>query len=233
MYGIIISLAILLSTLTAERIIDEDKSKFLWKYIGLIILGGIVGARIYHVLSYLNYYSAYPKEIFNITNGGLAFFGALIGGIITAAAIIIITKQSLFYWLNISACVLPLGQAIGRLANWWNNELYGLPTKLPWGIYIGTDKRPSEFIMFNRFHPLFMYEAVLNLILFYIINVQKDKKENAIFVYLTGYGLIRFFLEFLRISKDTWHIGTFNVAQAICIIMIITGLVGIIKNART
>jgi phosphatidylglycerol:prolipoprotein diacylglycerol transferase len=161
----------------------------------------------------------------------MSFFGAIIGGILTLLAVVKIGRQNVSYWVNVVVRVLPLGQAIGRIANGVNQELYGTPTKLPWAIYISPEKRSPEYYYNETFHPLFAYEALLNIILFFIVN---KYKSSAIYIYLCGYGLIRFFLEFLRIQKDTWYLGQFNVAQVICIIMILIGLGGIFaKHRRT
>lgn len=106
---------------------------------------------------------------------------------------------------------LPIGQAIGRIGNYFNHELYGLPTSLPWAIEGG-------------YHPLFAYEAVWNIIIFITIItvikvIKKPKPGSFFFLYLGLYGFGRFWLEFLRI--EPWRVGGVNVAQGISLICLI------------
>lgn len=128
------------------------------------------------------------------------------------------------YWLDLGSVVLPLGQAIGRWGNLFNQEIFGAPTNLPWGIYIKPENRPSNFTNFNKFHPLFLYESILNLLLFLILLTLYRKfsktspKGVFLSLYLGGYAIIRFYLEYLRI--ETWKIGNLNVSQCISILVL-------------
>ncbi|MBU1499928.1 prolipoprotein diacylglyceryl transferase, partial [Patescibacteria group bacterium] len=123
------------------------------------------------------------------------------------------------FWklLDAGAVGLPLGQAIARWGNYFNQELYGRPTSLPWGIYIRPENRLLSVWEHERFHPLWLYESLWCLIIFIIIikiiKVIPMGKGKIFAAYLGLYGLGRFFLEFLRI--EPWTIQGVNVAQAI------------------
>lgn len=146
-----------------------------------------------------------------------------------------IEGMSMNPWLDIAAVTLPLAQAIGRWANYINQELYGLPTSLPWGIEIATNKRVPGYHLAThgpetRFHPLFLYEALWNLIAFFVLlnlyNKNRDKFSQGDFflMYLAQYSFIRFLLEFLRIEQAPLFGTALNSSQ------VITGLVFVIAS---
>lgn len=126
----------------------------------LTILAGIVGARLYHVLNEWSYYAAHPGDIAKIWNGGLAIHGAMIAGGI--AIWLYGRRRSIGPALlfDLAAPALLFGQAIGRWGNYFNQELFGRPTNLPWGIPIDTLNRPIEYFDFPFFHPTFLYESL-------------------------------------------------------------------------
>ena len=240
LYGIIISLSILLCILTAQRLVEnENKNKeILWGLSFWTILCGILGARIYHVLNCFGYYRLHPAEILKIWRGGLGIWGALGGGIVGSVTYLGIKKEKVLPWLDIISVVVPLGQAIGRWGNFFNKELSGLPTTLPWGIYVEPTLRPAEFSNYSKFHPIFIYESILNLILFLILlNLYKNKHEKVpegtfLWIYLGSYSIIRFFLEFLRINP--WKINIFslslNVSQCVSILVLMGSMVVMLRR---
>lgn len=225
MYGIFISLAILSAVLITRHLLTRPTDKELvWDLALVALFCGILGARLYHVIDFHKYYGQDPIKIVYLWQGGLGIWGAIFGGLAGVWAYLRYKKQNIVYWLDIIAVVMPLAQAIGRLGNYFNQELFGLPTKLVWAIYIEPLNRPAEYRQFSRFHPLFAYEAILNLILFYLLFLRYTKKKVVInkgfyfFAYLSGYAVIRFGLEFLRINP--WKIYGLNVAQAISILIV-------------
>jgi len=233
MYGLLISLSILISAFAAEKIAEEKQMdvKFLWDALFGCLVTGIIFARIYYVLSMWEYYSTAPFEIFKIWRGGSGIWGALFGGILYLVLYAHYKKEPILKWMDIAAIFMPLSQAIGRIGNFINQELYGKPTNLPWGIYIRPENRVESVILYERFHPLFFYESVLNILLF-IILIKVSKKLDRVgllfSLYLVGYGIIRFFLEPLRIQ--TWEISGLNIPQTISILVILIGFV-FIKRA--
>ncbi len=187
-----------------------------------LIIWGLIGGRLYHVLSEFNYYFYHPLEIFFIWQGGLGIYGSLISGIITVlyfAKKIIKTNSLLPYYsitlllLDLLSPALALAQAIGRWGNYFNRELYGWPTNLPWGIPIDPANRVAGYENFDFFHPVFLYESLLCFLAAAILNVlllKKVKHEGPhgykpgtiFFLYILLYSLWRFFIEFLRLDSQ-------------------------------
>ncbi|MCI1984140.1 MAG: prolipoprotein diacylglyceryl transferase [Bifidobacteriaceae bacterium] len=204
---------------------------------------GLVGARLFHVITVP--YSYFPPSgnllnILKVWEGGMAIFGGLIGGVIGAAIWAHHKKYSVLLLADALAPGLLVAQAIGRLGNWFNQELYGTPTTLPWGLKLndanaigkteacytgGTTACPSGAN--TLFHPTFLYEMIWNLIgaaliVFVVSRFAKKLKTGQIFaIYLVWYGLGRSWIEMLRINLSTEFLGIrTNVWAAICVIFI-------------
>lgn len=180
-----------------------------------LILGGIIGARIYHVLLELPYYSKYPLDMFKVWEGGLAIHGGLIAGLIVLA--FFCWKEKTSFWA-LSVLLVPgiaLGQAIGRWGNYFNQELFGLPSNLPWSIPIDLIHRPMSSLSAEYFHPTFLYEslgdlAIFGIVLFLALKViaKKIKNEKIILLsYLALYSVLRFSLEFIRTDQTALVFG--------------------------
>ncbi len=191
---------------------------------------GIVGARLYHVLDYWSYYSQNLTDIVKISSGGLGIFGGLAGIFIGFWIIARVKHLNLLSLLDLAAPSLFLGQAIGRIGNYINQEGFGPPTNLPWGVYIAPENRPAQFISSTHFHPTFFYEAAIDLIFFVIlIFLEKRLHKSQLSVvsgqlfayYLILYSLGRFAVEFWRI--DTATIGTIKVAQVLSALTFVAG----------
>lgn len=216
MYGLLISLGAILAFFISERAMKKRglKLSVFYRTVNLVVILGLLGARTYHVVDYWKVYSKYPELILQIWQGGMGIYGAILGGFI---GILISTGgKSMLNWLDVFVLGLPLAQSIGRWGNFFNGELHGIETKLPWGLKIEG----------KAYHPLFLYESVLDFLLFlYLYRLEKRNEKlnkGTIFgIYLIGYGSIRFFLEFLRIHS--WTINWINVAQAISILAVIIG----------
>ena len=209
MYGLIITFGILISTLLGEKIVKAslpsisltagrkerglDQNNY-WSTVFWVIIFGVIGARLYHVVDYWEVYSQDYNLIWQIYNGGLGIYGGVFGGLLGAFVYLVIKGEPVGTWADVAAIITPLGQAVGRWGNYVNQELYGKPTSLPWGIFIESES--------GYFHPLFFYESFLNLILFLILWRTYRKRSLAfgrglfLTVYLLGYGVIRFWLEF-------------------------------------
>ena len=230
-YGIIISFSIFISALIAEKLTPKNDKNILWGLVFWSVLCGILGARTYHMLHLLPYYINSPDQIIAVWNGGLGIWGGLAGGCLGGIVYLKTKKQNVMPWLNLTGMVLPLGQAIGRLGNFFNQEIYGPPTNLPWGIYIRPENRPLRYIAFNKFHPLFIYEGLLNICLFLVLFYlwKKGKKKSIFWLYLAGYSIVRFFLEYLKV--DPWSILGLNVSQGISILVLLTSFL-FIKLAK-
>lgn len=239
-YGITAALGIYLGTWVVSRFASKHgvADSKIWDGAIWGIVPGIVGARLYHVIDYWHYYLQNPDQIIAIWNGGMGIFGGLLGGglgILIYTQLQKLTGTQVRKLFDLIVFGIPVGQAIGRLGNYFNQELYGLPTQLPWGIFISPENRVEPYLQYSRFHPLFAYEAGLNALLFIILFGVYTSKRHKLMpflsfrigslgylgIYLVGYGLIRILLEFLRV--EYWTVGNISVAQIIGIVMVFMG----------
>jgi phosphatidylglycerol---prolipoprotein diacylglyceryl transferase len=247
-YGIIIAVAVLAGALlgTAEaRRRGEDVEQG-WSMLLIVIVTSVIGARIYHVIhEWGPIYSKDPSLIPQIWNGGIGIPGAIIGGTIGIWFYARANHLTFARWLDIFAPALLLGQAIGRLGNFVNQELFGPPISqcgqggyppcLPFGIPIdamhraGTPWDPIAFpVDTTRFVPLFAYEAILNLIGMAILLYVGRRFARRLFdgdialLYIVWYGAVRSYLEMYRTGN--WYIGPLPTATWL-------GLAGIIFAA--
>lgn len=211
----------------------------------------IVGARAYHVLDrdQWPYYSANPADIIKVWNGGIGIFGAIAGaalGLILYVWWVNSTARArsgsrakrirVLRWLDIGAPAFLVGQAVGRWGNFFNQELFGPPTDLPWGIPIAVANRPIEYIADTHFHPLFLYESLLSLLGVVVLLYVARRLSSWLVVgdillfYFMWYGAERFALEFLR--TDNWKFGAVPMAQIIGVLGIVTAVVVMIWRHR-
>ncbi len=245
MYGAIVAAGIFIASWLAEQISIYEKkdSELTWDALLWSLIFGLVGARLFHVIDFWFYYSQNPIQILEIWKGGLGIFGAILGGL---AGILLFAKRrglgkkGTLWLLDLVGLTLPLGQAIGRWANYFNQELYGLPSKLPWSIYIGPEKRLMGFKSYSTYHPLFLYESLGDLLIFTLLflihnNPAFLKKfkvklvDGDIFlIYLTCYGILRFILEPLRIVH--WEVLGINLVQTISLLPLLISFTVIIKR---
>jgi len=183
-----------------------------------LIIGGIFGARIYDVFLEWPYFSAHPLDILKIWQGGLAIHGAVIGGLIALWLFTKKYKHNFWQLAAIFATGLPLAQAIGRWGNYFNQELFGRPTNLPWGIPIDIAHRPWQYLNYDYFHPAFLYESIGNLTIVLILSclqvwlIKKNKFPDFPYFlipasYFLLYSLLRFSLEFIRIDATPVFFG--------------------------
>ena len=201
---------------------------------------GIVGARIYHVLTHPGDYFYPGADLLRtlyIWEGGNAIFGALLGGAV--GAYIGCRMSGIRFWSFADALApgMLIAQAMGRLGNWFNNELFGLPTTLPWGLQIETSNPayPVGLPVGTLFHPTFLYEMIWNVIGVAVILLIERKLTlrwgKAFGVYLIWYGLGRSFFESIRVDPSEIYFGIrTNVWAAYAAILI--GLVILIVQSR-
>ncbi len=245
-YGLIIAVAILLSYFFVLKIskyflIKKDtlNDLFLW-----LIVWSIIGSRIYEIFLEWNYYLQNPSQILKIWEGGLAIHGAILAGLIV---IYFYSKKYKINFWRITGLIAPglaLGQAIGRFGNWFNQELYGLPTNLPWAIPISIENRIVEFIDYQYFHPTFLYESIGNILIFIILITLIIRLKNKVnldylgkisfAVYLFLYSVLRFFIEFIRLdpTPDLFGLRWPQIFSLLMIIIVIIIIKPIIFNKK-
>lgn len=232
-YGIFLSLAILTGLVIAIFLARRARLR-VGPVIDILLfttLAGFLGARLYHVLNEPAYYFDNPGEIFRIWNGGLAIHGGLIVGGLVFILLVRRVKLPLGLVADLAAPALLIGQAIGRWGNYFNQELAGRPTNLPWGIPIAPELRPDSSLGSAYFHPVFLYESLFDLaagilFIFWFLRRQrqpdKGKPGSIAFAYLIAAGAGRFLVELLRIDRTPTVFGV-RLPLLISLLMIVIG----------
>jgi prolipoprotein diacylglyceryl transferase len=166
--------------------------------------GGIIGARIYHVATDYQLYTDDWLRALEIWHGGLGIWGGILGGVLTGVFVARRRGYPLPQLLDAAAPALSLAQAIGRWGNWFNQELFGRPTDLPWGLEIDPSHRPLRYARFDTFHPTFLYESLWCLLTVGVVLLAERRARlrpgRLIAVYVATYTFGRFFIELLRID---------------------------------
>jgi phosphatidylglycerol:prolipoprotein diacylglycerol transferase len=247
-YGILIMLGVVAAAFLGQaeakrRGINPD---YIWDVLFWTVLAGIIGARLWHVFTpppsmveqgiTTKWYLTHPLDMINIRNGGLGIPGAIIGG---AIALWFYCRNKKISFLGLADTVIPgvaLAQAIGRWGNFFNQELFGKPTSLPWKIYIDPAHRVPGFQNNDYFHPLFLYESLWNLLNMAILlwmgrRFEKRLKPGDLFyVYMIMYSIGRFSLDFLRL--DASQVGGINFNQTFVIFVALAAGVMLFLNHR-
>lgn len=215
-YGLMIALGVLAAIeITSRRWKDRDGDpNDIWALALPAVLGGLVGARLYHVITDWKTYfgeGGEPIEALYIWQGGLGIPGGIILGTAVGAYVAYRRGMRLPPALDCVAPAFPVAQAIGRLGNWFNQEVFGRPTDLPWGLEIDPEHRPSGYQQYETFHPTFLYEGLWNLALAAFL-IWLDRKKvvrpgNLFVLYIGGYALGRLWVEALRSDTASLILG--------------------------
>lgn len=240
-YGIIMSLSILFGLLVIfiinRRFFKEITTDTICDISFYLIISGLVSARLYYVLLDLPYFIRHPYEILAIWNGGISIQGAIIGGIFALYVYIKDHKLNFLRIADLFSFGLITGQILGRWGNFFNSEAFGLPTNLPWKLYIPYTLRPLEYKTYEYFHPTFLYESILNifvlLTMLLILKKQGEKRKNGIifFSYIILYSLVRILVETIR-TDSILNVGIIHIAHIASIILFIAGVFGLYKISR-
>ncbi len=172
---------------------------------------GVVGARLYHVVTDFSRFEGRWWHVPAVWEGGLGIPGGLAAGVL--AGVVVARRRALPVpdLLDVVAPAIPVAQAIGRLGNWFNQELYGRPTDLPWAIRIDPEHRPNGLAAVATYHPTFLYEALWNLglaaVLVLVARRWRPRPGQLFAGYVVGYAAGRFWVEALRIDPATEVLG--------------------------
>jgi phosphatidylglycerol:prolipoprotein diacylglycerol transferase len=230
-YGLITVLAFFVALYYSKFLLKASPSKDFNQYNDfdkfqdfalLLFFSGIVGARLWFVLLNLDYFSKNLSEIPMIWLGGQSIHGAMIGAAIASFIYCKFNLQKIEYRLSIVAAVAPLGQAIGRWGNFFNEEAFGSVTNLPWGLYISHTGQ--------HHHPAFLYEAIGNLFIAFILLVLIKKNfvpKIIIATYFILYSLLRIMIESIRL--DSLYAGSIPAATLTSYVLIFVALLLIVR----
>jgi len=196
-YGLILGVCFVIGITFFQKhnqIIPKNKENI---FLFLLLFFSIIGARIYSVINYWDYFSTNPLQILNLRGGGLGIIGGITFGIIFIYIFSKINKISFLKITNTLIPIIPLCQSLGRFGNFFNHEIYGINNQ-----------------------PIWLYESILMFLLFFIL---KKIKIHQTGIYLIYYGLIRFLLEFIRIDTIPIHFLSFG--QLLSLSFILIGLI--------
>lgn len=235
-YGLIFAIAIAIGYFVAQKrahLYKIPKKIFDDPILLIPLVLSIAGARLYHVIDYWTVYSQDPKAILNLSGGGLGIWGGLVGVFLGFLIVSKVRRINLLSILDLASPPLLLGQAIGRMGNWVNQEAFGPPSDLPWAIFINPENRPIQYTTSTHFHPTFFYEATIDAFFFVILlklsrNFQKPGQTFAL--YLILYSIGRFTVEFFRF--DTATVGTLKLAHVLAVLTFATGISLLVKFAK-
>lgn len=239
-YGIFMALAILIGLFCSVQIskkfyplIDIDT---FYDLIFYVLIGGIIGARLYYVGFDWNYFSNNLYDIPKLWTGGLSIHGAILGGFIAGFIFVKIQKLNLWMYADATAFGLCAGQIIGRIGNFFNSEAFGSPTNLPWKLFIPIYARPKGMDMIAYYHPTFAYEMIINtfiLISLYLL-LKKNKNGNyglIFFSYLILYSSARILIENIRIDS-VFNLLGIPIAIWMSSLLIIIGITGLFLTQK-
>lgn len=207
-----------------------------WNGLIICVIFGVIGARLYHVLtpppsmaavgitSPLDYFRN-PGQLINLRNGGLGIYGGLVGGALGLAIYTWRRRLPLWGWADLAVVGMALGQVIGRWGNFFNQELYGRPTAVPWALYVDPAHRLLEYAEFEQFHPAFLYESLWSLLAFIVLYWLARKHAAALMrgeltaLYLIFYAIGRTLLETVRLDSRTVMLGNTDLAIPIATVV--------------
>ncbi|MCA1718707.1 MAG: prolipoprotein diacylglyceryl transferase [Actinobacteria bacterium] len=244
-YGLFIALGIAAATWLAVRELNRrgyDGAMALDALFFVVPLG-FVGARAYHVITDYDLYDGNPHSffpgVFEVWNGGLGIYGAVIGGFLGLLIFARLRGISALAFADAVAPGLVLAQAIGRFGNYFNQELFGRPSDLPWAIEIAPENRPPQFDDAASFHPTFLYESIWDvlvcLVLLFVARRFANSLKNGdiLLLYVCLYSVGRFFVETLRVDP-AFLIGDFRGNLFVASVLALTfALILFLRHAST
>ena len=243
-YGLLIAIAVLLGLSLATRLgrARGIEPSLIADLLPLMVLGAVLGARLYYELLEWRQNGGNWLDALAIWRGGIAIHGALLGGSLAAVLFCRWRRQPFWPLLDVLVPAVALGQAIGRWGNFFNSEAFGLPTDLPWKLFIPLPFRPSEFLDQAYFHPTFLYESIWNLgVCILLLLLFRSASRGSIqllpgtlsCVYLLAYSSGRVWIEGLRtdplclLAAPPFCEGGLRMAQLVSLLLIGLGGAGL------
>ncbi len=229
LYGLTLAIGVVAATYLAE---------YRWKKMGndpkeisqiavWVVVAGVIGARLYHVITDYQLYTDQPLKALQIWSGGLAIWGAVMGG---AIAVVILARRHRYDTLRLCDAIIPgvaLAQAIGRWGNYFNQELFGRPSTLPWAVEIDFVHRPDQYKEFATFQPTFLYESLWCLLILGVLlwaeRLRSHRKGQTVALYIVLYTAGRFVFENMR-SDPANNIAGLRVNAWVSIVLFLFGL---------
>lgn len=230
-YGLIMAFAVLCGAIVSVKLSQRSslpKDTF-YSVVPLTVILGFLGARVWYCVLNPSLVKSF-FDVFNFRDGGISIHGAILGGFLGLLYYSKREKISLSTLCDYAVPGLALGQAIGRWGNFFNNEAFGLPYDGFLKLYIPQGYRPEEFFNNSYFHPTFLYESVLDFILFILLTfllVKKNFKSGVVtLIYLLLYSFLRFWIELLRVDATFYVLG-FSIPVFVSILVFILSFVGL------
>jgi prolipoprotein diacylglyceryl transferase len=241
-YGLMLLLGIVAATwLTGRRwtgrwaFWSDPRGDLVFRVAMWGVLGGIVGARLYHVVTSWSTVDGEWWEPFAVWEGGLGVWGGIAGGVLVGAWVVRRAGESVLAFMDAAAPGLLLAQAIGRWGNYFNQELFGEPTDLPWGLEIDFANRPEQFASDTTFHPTFLYESLWSFLgVFVLLLVDRwvrIRPPGLFCLYVAWYTFARFFMELLRVDEAHEWFGL-RLNAWVSIAVFVLALVGFVWSQR-
>ena len=237
MYGLMLAIGVLVAYAVTER---------RWKRWGHdpqeigdiavpVVIGGVIGARVYHLFTGYDWDAGGFTGIFQVWKGGLSIWGAVLGG---GIALAIMARRRHLDVVRLMDAVAPgvvLAQAIGRWGNYFNQELFGRPTSLPWGLEIDLAHRPAGYVQYDTFQPTFLYESLWCLLVFgVLVGAERRfglRRGQTVSLYVALYTFGRIWTEMLRVDDATRLFGVrFNLM--LTIVLCVGGVVAFVWFGR-
>lgn len=237
-YGLMIALGVVAAVWLTGRRVEQRKigtradisATAIWA-----VPAGVIGARLYHVITDWHLFRHHLFDIVKIWEGGLGIWGGIAAGV--AVGLLVVRKRGLppLLTLTCAAPALALAQAIGRWGNWFNQELFGKPTTLPWALRVSaTTAQSIGYSPTTTFHPTFLYESLWNLalcgFLLWLDRYHRPRPGRLFVWYVAGYTLMRFFIERLRIDPAT-HVFGVRVNELVSAVIFVVAVALLVTDA--